>query len=85
MARGWYFEAPAMLWGGELYLIAPDATGLQRLTTRTGEEHRPDWSPDGSRIAFDDGGDLWRINVDGSELVQLTTSPGTDNFLDWVE
>ena len=36
----------------ELYSVDPDGTGLARLTWSPTTEQHPDWSPDGSRIAF---------------------------------
>jgi Tol biopolymer transport system component len=38
--------------GAEIYTIKPDGTRLRRLTHVDGEAINPDWSPDGSRIAF---------------------------------
>jgi Tol biopolymer transport system component len=38
--------------GAEIYTIKADGTRLRRLTHVDGEAINPDWSPDGSRIAF---------------------------------
>ena len=39
--------------GSEIYVIAPDGTGLRALTSTLGlDEYLPAWSPDGSRLAF---------------------------------
>lgn len=35
----------------------------------------PDWSPDGSRIAFSMRGDIWTVSADGGEAVALTEGP----------
>jgi TolB protein len=49
----------------------------------------PDWSPDGTRIAFMGGGptasdyDIWTVNVDGTDLVQLTDFSGVDGWPAW--
>lgn len=62
----------------ELYLINADGTGQpQRLTNNFEEERSPDWSPDGTRLAFScrTGGtdlELCVMNADGTGLTQLT-------------
>ena len=38
--------------GGEIYTIEADGADLTRLTHLDGNAIAPDWSPDGSRIAF---------------------------------
>jgi TolB protein len=60
-----------------LWVINPDGTGLRKLTTTKGgqlnDEH-PDWSPDGSKIAFERCEQLcrvWTIKADGTGLKRL--------------
>lgn len=36
----------------------------------------PDWSPDGSKVAFSHEGDIYRIDADGTGLVNLTNTAG---------
>jgi TolB protein len=47
----------------------------------------PDWSPDGSKIAFVSGDDfstqIYVINADGTGLVQLTDSQGYNEDPAW--
>ena len=38
--------------GYDLYTMAPDGTGAERITHEPGDEIMPSWSPDGTRIAF---------------------------------
>ena len=57
-----------------LYTIRPDGSRRQRLFGKTG---RPDWSPDGSRIAFSRRDEIFTARADGGGLRQLT-SPGSD-------
>lgn len=71
----------------DLYTVNLDGTGLTRLTDHNGiDEMSPDWSPDGSRIAFMAalrGYDVWTINADGSGLSQLTNDFGPDMYPSW--
>ena len=66
----------------DLYVVDVDGSDLTRLTSdgATSAEYEPDWSPDGSRIAFEqpgcDSGDgqvcIYSIGADGSGKVNLT-------------
>jgi Tol biopolymer transport system component len=55
-----------------------------RLTINPFEESSPDYSPDGSRIAFtsdrDGDWDVYTMNVDGSAVAQLTNNSGAHEF-----
>jgi Tol biopolymer transport system component len=55
--------------GGEIYTIQRDGTGLHQLTELDGNAFHPDWSPDGTKIAF---GLEDQIESDGSDLDLLT-------------
>jgi hypothetical protein len=67
-------------YAGELYTAAADGTGLQRLTSNEGDDARPTWSPDGSRLLFTsdrnlpegDSSEVYSIAGDGSCLTWLT-------------
>ncbi|NIR36917.1 MAG: hypothetical protein GWN79_09475, partial [Actinobacteria bacterium] len=54
---------------GDLYLMNADGTGVVRLTTDPSGDFDPDWSPDGSRIAFwsrrDGNPEIYVMNADG--------------------
>jgi Tol biopolymer transport system component len=55
-----------------LYTIRPDGSDLTELTTETTLTQSPTWSPDGQRIAFDDGGAVFTANADGSHIREVT-------------
>jgi Tol biopolymer transport system component len=63
---------------GEIYTIKADGTHLRRLTHVKGEAINPDWSPDGSQIAFAlNECSVAIINADGTNLTVLPSeTPG---------
>jgi len=69
----------------ELYSMDPDGGGELRLTNDTIEDYAPEFSPDGTRVAwsrYDRDGvrlpQIWLCNSDGSSAYQLTTLGGAD-------
>ncbi len=67
----------------QIYIMAADGTGVQRLTQNSHSDHFPALSPDGSRIVFDSNrlrtpgepintSDLFLMNSDGSRQTVLT-------------
>jgi Tol biopolymer transport system component len=75
----------------DLYIVNKDgdATSVVRLTSDTGWDDRPSFSPDGQQVVYhsnkggDEDNDLWIINADGSGDVQLTDDKYNDHYPDW--
>jgi Tol biopolymer transport system component len=77
---------------GELYSINADGTGLARLTNTAACELEPDWSSDGTRLAFlrdpttDCVGDndIYTMKADGTDEARLTDTPSrVEAFEHW--
>ena len=74
----------------DIYVINPDGSGLQRLTTGKGG-WEPTWSPDRSKILFAGGRhgggqadeEVYVMDADGSNIVRLTNTPG-DSTSSWA-
>jgi len=60
----------------EIYMINADGSGQTRLTNDPLADRYPDWSPDGSKIAWWRDGQIWVMNADGSAQTNLTNSGG---------
>jgi dipeptidyl aminopeptidase/acylaminoacyl peptidase len=63
----------------DIYVVNANGSGLKRLTMHAGEDLQPEWSPDGSRIAFASGhGDgngelhIYVMGADGTNVSRLT-------------
>jgi Tol biopolymer transport system component len=68
---------------GEMNLWVRDSAGRERqVTTGPGGDYQPDWSPDGSALAFFSarGGntDVWRVRLSDTSLTRLTDHPALD-------
>jgi Tol biopolymer transport system component len=57
----------------DIYVMKADGSHVRRLAgTPREDDRRPDWSPDGSHVVFDDYGNLWAASVRGREPTCLT-------------
>ena len=72
---------------GEIYLVKSDCSDSDRIFT-DGTAFDPDWSPDGSQIAFrstrdNSNSEIYVMDINGSGLTRLTNSGGYDGWPDW--
>jgi tricorn protease len=77
----------AFVYGGDIWIVAKEGGVAVRLSTPTGEESFPRFSPDGSLIGFtgnyDGNEDIYVIPVGGGEPVRVTHHPDEDRMLGW--
>ena len=90
--RAWEFEG----WDNrDIYVMNTDGTNLINLTNHPARDVGPDWSPDGTRIAFssnrdgdwekkpNDNWEVYVMNDDGSNPINLTNHPAWDSDPSW--
>jgi len=78
-------------YNGELYVMDADGGNAQRLTRSKGDDMSPDWSADGSRIAFSSnrnfpegyGHEIYSIDADGNCLTWLTNGTASSVEPTW--
>jgi hypothetical protein len=89
--RGTRCGSDECAYAGELYVAAADGSGPVRLTRGEGDETRPAWSPDGSRILFTsdrnlpdgDSAEVYSVAADGSCLTWLTNGTPASALATW--
>src|SRR5262245_29018762 len=78
----------AFTFAGDLWVVGRDGGEAKRLTSGTGLEYSPHFSPDGSQIAFtgeyDGNLDVYVIPSAGGEPRRLTFHPGADVAVGWT-
>ena len=73
----------ADIWAGDL-TVEGSLSNLTNLTTSlSGECRDPQWSPDGTKIAFCCDYNIYTMNADGSNKLQLTTGSYNELFPAW--
>ena len=81
-------EHVAFVYAGDLWVSRIDGTQVRRLTTHSGIETRPRFSPDGKTIAFSaqyDGNlDVYLVPVEGGVPRRLTWHPSADLVQDFA-
>ena len=60
-----------------------DGSNPGRLTDPHTQAGAPSWSPDGTRIAYEQGGDILIMNVDGSRKIRITGGFWADGLPRW--
>lgn len=68
----------------DIYIMRPDGTNIQRLTTDPAHDRNPSWSPNGKKIIFESNRDsendavyhIYIMNIDGSEQRRVTEIRG---------
>ncbi|SNY59270.1 PD40 domain-containing protein [Paractinoplanes atraurantiacus] len=60
---------------GELRSVRPDGSGAYAYSLRLSWWAGPDYSPDGSRIAYADWMEVWAMNADGTNAQNLVGGP----------
>ena len=77
----------AFVYGGDIWLVGKEGGTAHRLSTPSGQEAFPRFSPDGSSIAFsgnyDGNQDIYVIPAAGGLPTRITHHPTPDRMLDW--
>ncbi len=72
----------------EIYVMDADGGNQENLTNHPTYDFHPDWSPDGTKIAFVSGRDggrtqIYVMDADGKNPIRLTDGPGEKWDPDW--
>ncbi|MEO6484303.1 MAG: protease, partial [Pyrinomonadaceae bacterium] len=89
------FRSPTMnktdivfVFAGDLWNVPRSGGAAERLTSGTGAEGNPKFSPDGNWVAFtgeyDGNVDVFVIPATGGEPRRITYHPGADNVIGWT-
>jgi len=77
----------AFVYGGDVWIVSKTGGTANRLTSSTGEEAFPRFSPDGKTLAFsatyDGNTDVYTMPVTGGVPVRLTWNSFPDRVIDW--
>jgi len=71
----------------DIYVMNADGSQISRLTTSSGVDVFPSWSPDGKQLAFtsdmDGNPDIFTMNADGTNLTKVVNDPANDVLPAW--
>ena len=56
----------------QIFTVNIDGTRQRQITTGNSSSTGPRWSPDGKRIAYNNGGQIWTMKPDGADREQVT-------------
>src|SRR6266508_340875 len=77
----------AFVYGGDIWIVSKTGGTANRITSSTGEESFPRFSPDGKTLAFsasyDGNTDVYTMPVSGGVPVRLTWHSSPDRVVDW--
>ena len=77
----------AFVYGGDIWIVSKSGGTANRITSSTGEESFPRFSPDGKSLAFsatyDGNTDVYSMPVTGGVPIRLTWHAGPDRVVDW--
>jgi tricorn protease len=77
----------AFVYGGDIWIVSKNGGTANKLTSSTGEEAFPRFSPDGKTLAFsatyDGNTDVYTMPVTGGVPMRLTWNSFPDRVIDW--
>ncbi len=81
-------EQVSFVYAGDIWIVSKQGGTAHRLSSPSGEEGFPRFSPDGSQLAFsasyDGNTDVYVIPAAGGDVSRVTHHPGTDRLIDWT-
>jgi tricorn protease-like protein len=71
----------------DIYICNTDGSNEVKLTSASGRDENPCWSPDGNQILFqserDGNFEIYKMNSDGTNQERLTNEPAWDGWGSW--